>query len=103
MTQFCLLLVLLLVAVCIVQCRGSANNVTSIHTVSFFLLFFAIVRCICVCYSQTSFTYLSCQEYYSHLCLGVGSSEKLVTWNANKWIVSLQYERVSHIQTSYSI
>ena len=63
MTQFCLLLL-----------RG-VNSVASCRTVSFHMaICFAVVRGICVCYSQISLTTRSCPECYSHLCLGVGRS-----------------------------
>ena len=89
MTQFCLLL--LLIAVCIKLTNGNAmalcstNSVASksygsILTATFRMaVYSAVVRSICVHYSQISFTTLSCPEYHcitiSITCFGVGRSD----------------------------
>ena len=77
MTKFCLLL--LLVAVCIVHLHCTVRIVLPLFILGasvqhHLCVCFAVNRSVCVHYSQISFTTLSCPEYYSHLCLGVGWS-----------------------------
>ena len=69
-------------------------------------IYFAVVRDVCVYYAQISFIALSCPEYYSHLCLGVGKpidrgsgpnlSVKLQTKSAlgNQWNGTFQFNLV---------
>ena len=61
----------MLVAVCIVvQCHSTVDGVASIRTVSFCMAYASgKSHGVCILLSNTT---LICQEYHSHLCLGVG-------------------------------